>query len=48
MATSTDSPHGSYTITGGEQGKRRLNLLAEIMQPTKRSALRCRGAHVSA
>jgi SAM-dependent methyltransferase len=34
MATSTDPSPGSYTITGGEQGKRRLNLLAEIMQPT--------------
>jgi SAM-dependent methyltransferase len=34
MATSTDPSTGSYTITGGEQGKRRLELLAEIMQPT--------------
>jgi SAM-dependent methyltransferase len=34
MATSTDPSPGSYTITGGEQGKRRLNLLAEIMRPT--------------
>ena len=34
MATSTDPSPGSYMITGGEQGKRRLNLLAEIMQPT--------------
>ena len=29
-----DPSQGSYTIAGGEQGKRRLNLLAEIMQPT--------------
>ncbi len=34
MATSTDPSPGSYAITGGEQGKQRLNLLAEIMQPT--------------
>lgn len=34
MAASMDPSQGSYTITGGEQGKRRLNLLAEIMQPT--------------
>jgi SAM-dependent methyltransferase len=34
MAPSTDQSPGSYTITGGEQGKRRLDLLAEIMQPT--------------
>jgi len=34
MAISMDLPHDSYTITGGEQGKRRLNLLAEIFQPT--------------
>jgi ubiquinone/menaquinone biosynthesis C-methylase UbiE len=34
MATSTDPSPGSYTITGGEQGKQRLNLLAEIMRPT--------------
>jgi SAM-dependent methyltransferase len=34
MTTSTDPSPGSYTITGGEQGKQRLNLLAEIMRPT--------------
>ena len=34
MATSTDPSPGSYAITGGERGKQRLNLLAEIMQPT--------------
>ena len=34
MATSTDPSTGSYAITGGEQGKRRPDLLAEIMQPT--------------
>jgi SAM-dependent methyltransferase len=34
VANGTDPLPGSYTITGGEQGKRRLNLLAEIMQPT--------------
>jgi len=34
MTTSADPSPGSYTITGGEQGKRRLDLLAEIMQPT--------------
>jgi ubiquinone/menaquinone biosynthesis C-methylase UbiE len=34
IATGTDPPTGSYTITGGEQGKRRLDLLAEIMRPT--------------
>lgn len=34
MTISIDLSQGSYTITGGEQGKRRLNLLAEIFQPT--------------
>ena len=34
MTISIDLPQGSYTITGGDQGKRRLNLLAEIFQPT--------------
>jgi SAM-dependent methyltransferase len=34
MAASTDPSSGSYTITGGELGKRRLDLLAEIMRPT--------------
>ena len=34
MATGMDLSQGSYTITGGEQGMRRLNLLAEIFQPT--------------
>lgn len=34
MATSTDPSPGSYAITGGVQGKQRLSLLAEIMQPT--------------
>jgi hypothetical protein len=34
MATGPGTPSGSYTITGGEQGKRRLDLLAEMMQPT--------------
>jgi hypothetical protein len=34
MDTSTDPSPGSYTITGGEQGKRRLYLLAAIMRPT--------------
>jgi hypothetical protein len=34
MATSMGASRGSYTITGGEQGERRLNLLAEIMRPT--------------
>src|SRR5215471_6010836 len=34
MALSTELSQGSYTITGGDQGKRRLNLLAEIFQPT--------------
>ena len=33
MAISMEPSQGSYTITGGEQGKRRLNLLAEIMEP---------------
>jgi len=34
IATSTDPSTGSYTITGGQQGKQRLDLLAEIMRPT--------------
>jgi 2-polyprenyl-3-methyl-5-hydroxy-6-metoxy-1,4-benzoquinol methylase len=34
MTISMDLSQESYTITGGEQGKRRLNLLAEIFQPT--------------
>jgi SAM-dependent methyltransferase len=34
MAISMDLSQESYTITGGEQGKRRLNLLAESFQPT--------------
>jgi ubiquinone/menaquinone biosynthesis C-methylase UbiE len=34
MTTSTDPSPGSYAITGGEQGKRRLDLLSEIMRPT--------------
>jgi SAM-dependent methyltransferase len=34
MSTSPGLPPESYTITGGEQGKRRLDLLAEIMRPT--------------
>jgi SAM-dependent methyltransferase len=34
MVTGPDTPRGSYTITGGEQGKRRLDLLAEMMRPT--------------
>jgi hypothetical protein len=45
-----------YAIEGGEEGKRRLNLLAEIMQTTTRRLLsaaglragdRCLGAWVS-
>jgi hypothetical protein len=34
MAARTDPSSGSYTIAGGELGKRRLDLLAEIMRPT--------------
>ena len=34
MVTSSGSPYGSYAIAGGEEGKRRLSLLAEIMRPT--------------
>jgi SAM-dependent methyltransferase len=34
MVTGMGSPRGSYTIAGGEEGKRRLSLLAEIMRPT--------------
>jgi hypothetical protein len=33
-AASMDPSQRSYTITRGEQGKRRLNLLAEIMRLT--------------
>jgi SAM-dependent methyltransferase len=29
-----EPPHESYAIAGGEEGKRRLNLLSEIMRPT--------------
>src|SRR5262249_53586723 len=45
MAISMDLSHGSYTITGGEQGKRRLNLLAEIFQPTTLRLLKSAGLH---
>jgi SAM-dependent methyltransferase len=34
MAISMDLSQESYTIAGGDQGKRRLDLLAEIFQPT--------------
>ena len=34
MTTSMDLSQESYTIAGGEPGKRRLNLLAEIFRPT--------------
>jgi len=34
MTTSVDLSQESYTIAGGEPGKRRLNLLAEIFRPT--------------
>ena len=34
MTISMDLAQESYTIAGGDQGKRRLNLLAEIFQPT--------------
>ena len=34
MTISMDLPQGSYAITGGDHGKRRLNLLAQIFQPT--------------
>ncbi len=34
MAIGPDQPRASYPITGGEQGKRRLDLLAEMMRPT--------------
>jgi SAM-dependent methyltransferase len=34
MATRPEPRRGSYTIAGGEQGKRRLDLLAELMRPT--------------
>jgi len=45
MALSTELSQGSYTITGGDQGKRRLNLLAEIFQPTTRRLLKDAGLH---
>ena len=45
MAISMDLSQGSYTITGGEQGKRRLNLLAEIFQPTSLRLLKDAGLH---
>jgi 2-polyprenyl-3-methyl-5-hydroxy-6-metoxy-1,4-benzoquinol methylase len=32
--TSVDQSQESYTIAGGEPGKRRLDLLAEIYRPT--------------
>ena len=34
MTTSMDLSQESYTIAGGDPGKRRLNLLAEIFRPT--------------
>jgi len=34
MASIPDPPDSFYAITGGEQGKRRLDLLAEMMRPT--------------
>ncbi len=34
MAAVSDPLGGSYAITGGEQGKQRLDLLAEMMRPT--------------
>jgi len=40
MTISMDLSQGSYAITGGVQGKRRLNLLAEIFQPTTLSLLK--------
>jgi hypothetical protein len=43
MATGMDSSQGWYTITGGGQGKRWLNLLAEIMQPATLRLLRDAG-----
>src|SRR5215471_11167629 len=43
MAISMDLSQGSYAITGGVQGKRRLNLLAEIFQPTTLSLLKGAG-----
>ena len=45
MAISMDLSQESYTITGGEQGKRRLNLLAEIFQPTTLRLLKDAGLH---
>jgi len=39
MATIPDPPGSFYAITGGEQGKRRLDLLAEMMRPTTLSLL---------
>jgi len=34
MATIPDPPGSFYAITGGDQGKRRLDMLAEMMRPT--------------
>ena len=45
MATGMGASRGSYTITGGEQGKRRLDLLAEIMRPTTLRLLDDAGLH---
>jgi ubiquinone/menaquinone biosynthesis C-methylase UbiE len=39
MTMGTSEPRWSYTIASGDEGKRRLNLLAEIMLPTTRRVL---------
>jgi 2-polyprenyl-3-methyl-5-hydroxy-6-metoxy-1,4-benzoquinol methylase len=46
MSISMELSQESYTITGGEQGKRRLNLLAEIFRPTTHRLLKDAGLSV--